>query len=101
MRIKLLFLAVFLAGCFCNAGETIIDPDLMNRETWAEPYFPSDEEVAKMAAADADREPSSVVAANEAPVKNADEYLDVLKSIPASEPTLSRSWIEYKILHED
>jgi hypothetical protein len=92
---------MLLAGCFCNAGDSIIDPDLMNRDTWAEPHFPSDEEVAKMAAVDAARDPSSAVAANEAPVKNADEYLDVLKSIPASEPTLSRAWIEYKILHED
>lgn len=92
---------MLLAGCFCKAGETIIDPELMNQETWAEPYFPSDEEVAKMAAEEAQREPSSKVAANEAPVKNADEYLDVLKNIPSSEPTLSRSWIEYKILHEN
>jgi hypothetical protein len=101
MRIKILFTAILLAGCFCNAGETIIDPELMSQETWAEPYFPSDEEVVRMAAIDAQREPSSEVAANEAPVKNADEYLDVLKSIPSSEPTLSRAWIEYKILHED
>jgi hypothetical protein len=92
---------MLLAGCFCKAGETIIDPELMNQETWAEPYFPSDEEVAKMAAADAERQPSSEVAASDARVKNADEYLGVLKTIPASEPTLSRSWIEYKILHEN
>lgn len=86
-----------LAGTACFAEDaiksealTIIDPDLMNQDTWAEPYFPSAEELA--------REPSSVPRET---VKNADEYLDVVKVIPASEPTISRAWLEYKILREE
>lgn len=101
MRIKILFLSILLAGCFVKASDSIIDPELMNRETWAEPYFLSAEELAQAEATFSARDPSSEVALNEAPVKNADEFLDVLKAIPSSEPTLSRSWIEYKILHED
>jgi hypothetical protein len=92
MRTTLLFFTMILAGSFSQAGESIIDPALMNQETWAEPHFPSESE----------REPASQeIAAGEAPVKNADEYLDILKNIPSSEPTLSRAWLEYKILHED
>ncbi len=87
---------IFWAGSSCWAAEnntdTIIDPELMNQDTWAEPYFPTEEEVL--------REPSSEAVQKEY-VKNSDEYLDVLKKIPASEPTTARSWLEYKILHED
>lgn len=90
-----------LVGSVSEASDFIIDSELMNQGTWAEPYFATDEELAQREAANAARDPSSEVAAAEAPVKNADEYLDVLKSIPASEPTLSRAWIEYKILHEN
>ncbi len=98
MRIKILFFSILLAGCFGEASDFIIDPELMNQETWAQPHFPSSEELS--------REPSSEVAMNDegrnnAPVKNADEYLDVLKSIPASEPTISKAWLEYKVLHEN
>lgn len=91
---------IFWAGSSCWATEntsekmmnTIIDPELMNHDTWAEPYFPTAEEVL--------REPSSEAVQKEY-VKNSDEYLDVLKKIPSSEPTIHRSWLEYKILHED
>ncbi len=93
MKKLLLSLSILVFHSFGFAQESIIDPELMNQETWAEPYFPSEEELS--------REPSSEVVAAQAPVKNADEYLDVLKTIPASEPTLSRAWIEYKILHEN
>jgi hypothetical protein len=91
---KLLFsLSILMFCCSGLAQESIIDPELMNQETWAEPYFPSEQELS--------REPNSEVITSEAPVKNADEYLGVLKTIPSSEPTLSRAWIEYKILHEN
>jgi hypothetical protein len=92
MKTLFLFLGILLAGSFCLADETIIEPELMNQDTWAEPYFPSQEEMA--------REPSSENGAKEY-VKNSDEYLDILKKIPVSEPTLSRSWLEYKIMHEE
>jgi hypothetical protein len=92
MKTLFLFQILFLAGRISFAEQTIIEPELMNQDTWAEPYFPSEEEMA--------REPSSDNGAKEY-VKNSDEYLDVLKKIPTSEPSLSRSWIEYKILHED
>lgn len=91
---KIIFLiAMVLALSPAWANETIIDPDLMNHDTWAEPYFPTEEEIL--------REPSSEAAQKKDYVKNADEYLDVLKSIPASEPTISRAWLEYKILQEN
>lgn len=101
MKTIYLILVMVLAGTACFADSpsneavqqeslTIIDPDLMNQDTWAEPYFPSAEELA--------REPSS---APKETVKNADEYLDVVKVIPASEPTVSRAWLEYKILREE
>ena len=90
-----------LVGAVSEANEFIIDPTLMNHETWAEPYFATAEELEQREAANAARDPSSAVAAADAPVKNADEYLGVLKSIPASEPSMSRAWIEYKILHEN
>lgn len=88
---SLFMILLFLQTSIAFADESIIDPDLMNHDVWSEPYFPADEELA--------REPSS-----EEPheyVKSADEYLDVLKKIPTSEPTITRSWIEYKILHQE
>jgi len=90
---KYLFLLIVLVGGVAGAAETIFDTSLMNQETWAEPYFPNEEELL--------REPDSEAMPQKEYVKNSDEYLDVLKKIPASDPSISRAWIEYKILHEN
>ena len=90
-QFTVLFCFLLMAASKASANETIVDPELMNHDVWSEPYFPSEEEIS--------REPS-----NESPrehIKNNDEYLDVLKKIPASEPTISRNWLEYKIIHEN
>ena len=89
-----LFLPVSLLTSAPFASQSIIDTELMNHDVWSEPYFPSEEELVREPSSDGDQPVREYV-------KNADEYLDVLKKIPASEPTITRSWIEYKILHED
>ncbi len=94
MKLLILF-SLFLQASVAFASDSIIDTDLMNHEVWSEPYFPSEEELSREPNSEAGAEPAREY------VKNADEYLDVLKKIPASEPTITRSWIEYKILHED
>lgn len=73
------------------ADDCIIDPELMNKGVWAEPHFRAPGEPEREVASDEqleyEREPS--------------QYLDVLAKIPSSEPTVSRIWVERKILSED
>lgn len=75
-------------------GQFIIDPELMNKGVWAEPVFRSPP-------ADDSRAPASQEEAlNLSEVRNASQVLEVMPQIPSSEPTLSKVWLERKILNE-
>lgn len=74
--------------------ETIIDPSLMNKDVWAEPYFRTPGE--------APRETASAEGGSDMSVeKSPSQYLDVVAQIPFSEPTMTRSWLEWKILSHE
>lgn len=75
-------------------ANTIIDPQLMNKGVWAEPYFRSPGEAPREVAS----QDAETAVNNE---KSPDQYLDVLAQIPFSEPSLSRVWAERKILNSD
>lgn len=92
---------VFSAKIFAS-DTVIIDPDLMNKDVWAEPSFLTGVEAALLAAQEAEREPASFAESeNLEIVQNSSQYLDVLKVIPNSEPSLSRAAVEYKILNQE
>ncbi len=78
-----------------STSDTIIDPELMNKGVWAEPYFRGPNEPARETASN---ESTANAINNE---KLPEQYLDVVEKIPTSEPALSRSWVEYKALHDD
>ncbi len=78
-----------------DSGVTIIDPSLMNKGVWAEPYFRAPGESPRETAS---QEAIASAATNE---KSPQQYLDVLEKIPSSQPTIQRSWVEHKALSED
>jgi hypothetical protein len=81
------------------ADDCIIDPNLMNKGVWAEPIFTAPVQVSSRGPASVEDEEPLVV-----PSKlehNPDQYLEVQKSIPRSEPSLSQAWIEHTVLSED
>jgi hypothetical protein len=81
------------AAAVVPVSDTIIDPELMNKGVWAEPYFRGPGETPRDTASSDDP--------NKKQEKEPEQYLDVLTEIPSSEPTLSRAWVEHKALSED
>lgn len=76
------------------AGDCIIDPQKVMVHASSEPIFMSADEKA--------RDVASQPASGESHYSRGhDQYLDVLKVIPFSEPAVHRAWLEYKIMKED
>jgi hypothetical protein len=91
----LLLSAIFLSSSAFAAEDCIIDPQLMNSGTWAEPLFSA-------AIPENSREPASAVeTVMVKSEKSAEQYLEVQKTIPHSEPSISQAWIEHKIANEN
>lgn len=97
-------LAVMFSLCYAVAGDDcIIDPELMNKGITAEPVWgveapphqPGGRDIASV-------EPAQEVSAEAAEKfeKNPSQYLEVLKKIPSTEPSLHRGWFESSILSE-
>lgn len=87
---KILFTILMSLAVTASASESaIIDPQLMNQDTWSEPVFGNPNEVSR-----------DVASAKGAPVEvGPSQYVDIRKVIPSSEPSLPRSWVEHKILN--
>jgi len=94
LALILLMLCGFGKAFAADGGDTIIDPELMNKGVWAEPYFRGPNEPARETASDE----AAKVAAGE---KTPEQYLDVLQKIPSSDPAVSRTWLEHKAMNED
>ncbi len=75
------------------ASDCIIDPEKVMVHAASEPIFLSDDKPREVASQDVDGKPHYA--------RGHDQYLDVLKEIPFSEPAVKRSWLEYKIMKED
>jgi hypothetical protein len=77
------------------AGDCIIDPSKVVGNITSEPIFmPHEDNVREIA--------SKIKGGKEEhSVRAPDQYLDVVKNIPFSEPKLNRTWLEYRILKED
>lgn len=71
--------------------ESIINPELMKIDTWAEPVFAMAAEVPREVASQETPEAVEI---------GPTQYLEVRKEIPGSEPSLPRSWVEHRILNE-
>ena len=83
-------------------ANTIIDLELMNKDVWAEASFLTAEEAALQAAEDVERAPASFADSEHLEiVQNSSQYLDVLKVIPNSLPSITRAAMEYKILNQE
>lgn len=89
------YIAIVLIGLsgVAQASDCIIDPQKVMVHASSEPLF--------IAVDEKTREIASKENAPERHSRTPDQYLDVQKTIPASEPTLKRSWLEYKIMNED
>lgn len=75
-----------------GAGEWIINPELVVTHSGSEPLFLSEEE--------SHREVASPQAEDRGRfARQPDQYLEVLKVIPESQPKIQRSWLDYKVLH--
>ncbi|MBY0313887.1 MAG: hypothetical protein K2Q26_00075 [Bdellovibrionales bacterium] len=71
--------------------ESIINPEMMKIDTWAEPVFAMAAEVPREVASQEKPEAVEI---------GPTQYLEVRKEIPASEPSLPRSWVEHRILND-
>lgn len=87
---------VMVVGSQVQASESaLIDPLLMNKETWSEPVFGAPGEVSKEITRGTASQ-NEAVKVEIAPT----QYLEIRKNIPHSEPSLPKAWVEYKILKE-
>lgn len=98
MKTKMFCIAIGL-GCGTwstnlAASDCIIDPAKVMVHAASEPIFMSAEERTREVASQSGGSEKSYS-------RGHDQYLDVLKAIPFSEPAVHRSWLEYKILKED
>lgn len=78
------------------ASDCIIDPQKVMVHASSEPLFINSE----------DQQQGRGLASTSAEshlefTRSPDQYLEVLKVIPLSEPTVQRSWLEYKVLKEN
>lgn len=89
-------LAIIVIGLssVAQAGDCIIDPQKVMVHASSEPLFIPIDEKARELASKKDNAPDHYT-------RGPNQYLDVLKVIPATEPTLKRSWLEYKIMKEE
>lgn len=74
------------------AGDCIIDPNKVVYSSSAPVFIPRDED--KRAIASEKGAPSALN------VSSPDQYLDVQRELHTSEPTVSRVWLERRILNE-
>lgn len=91
---KTILFALIGLGGVASASDCIIDPQKVMVHASSEPLFIVPDEKAREVASQKENAPASF---NRQP----DQYLDVLKVIPASEPKLHRAWLEYKIMKEE
>lgn len=76
------------------ANECIIDPEKVMVHAASEPIFLSAEERTREVASQSGDDGKHFS-------RGHDQYLDIQKVIPFSEPAVHRAWLEYKILRED
>jgi hypothetical protein len=91
---KTILFALIGLGGVASASDCIIDPQKVMVHASSEPLFITPEEKAREVA-------SQEGEASAGYSREPNQYLDVLKVIPTSEPTLQRAWLEYKIMRED
>lgn len=92
MKTQLFFLFMVASGAVW-AGEWIVNPEKVFVHSGSEPLFISDEE-------DAQRGVASPGTDTDRPqfTRQPQQYLEVLKVIPQSDPQVQRAWLDYKIL---
>lgn len=94
--------------CYAVAGDDcIIDPELMNKGITAEPVWnveapvEGQREIASLGVPQEVSAPEMSEGEASTVEKNPSQYLEVLKTIPSSEPSLHRGWFEQSILREE
>ena len=91
----LILFVVMGFGKVWASEETIIDPELMNKGVWSEPYFRTAGEAPRETASNGSTE--ELIDSDKMP----EQYLDVQESIPTSESSVSRAWLEHKAMSAD
>lgn len=81
-----------------QCDEWIIDPEKVMVHSTTEPLFLADEALSQNADRDVSSAKNDELASYS---RSPDQYLDVVQTIPSSEPTLQRAWLEYKILKDN
>lgn len=93
MKTYIAFVLIGLSSV-AMAGDCIIDPQNVMVHGSSEPLFLNSEEKARDIASNKAETPVHYT-------RSPDQYLEVLKVIPVSDPKLQRTWLEYKIMKED
>jgi hypothetical protein len=91
---KIIFFALIGLCGVASANDCIIDPQKVMVHASSEPLFIAPDDKAREVASQEGFAPANYS-------RQPNQYLDVLKTIPNSEPTLQRAWLEYKIMKED
>lgn len=97
---KIIFLIALIgfssvaSSSVAQANDCIIDPQKVMVHASSEPLFIAPDEKTRDVA-------SQNGEAGDHYKRKPDEYLEVLKAIPASEPKVHRAWLEYKIMKEE